>query len=587
MVEHSTELPSGRWASRLAAVLLVVLVTTACVPSGVQPAPSREGSAGPKTLSPAGPSRIVAAIGRDTSNLASKFASTGSFEGDQQFMINSPLAVIDPRGSTHPRLALDLPSRDKRTWVVKADGTMETTWTIRPNAVWHDGQPVTSQDFVFALNVYLDDAMPVRERAPERLMDRIELQDNKTFTIHWKQTYPWADRLLLGQLEPLPVHILGNLYDSGKEAFVTASFWTSSSYVSSGPYRLAGWDKGVQIAYRAFENYFLGRPKLDEIILRVIPDMNTVVANVLSGAIDTTISLALNEQARRTVQGQWRPEEGQVVGYPALVRFTQIQLHPERVQQQALLDRRVRRAIVHALDRPGIAEALMGDASLATDVLLSPSEPVYPRVQQVIAKYPYDPTRALALLQEAGWTRAGDRVVDARGQPFSLNVRTGQVSDNEIQMALMASYLSAIGMDISQTPAPQALNSDLEFRATFPGLHATGTSLEMPGAMIAFTTEQCPRAGRGYLGRNLGCWDNPEFDHLFDIATSTLDDQERGSALVNMFRVLLEDVGSFGLSYVSEWLATRKGLVGPAPRWPTQAGGTTWNVHEWSWVDRP
>jgi hypothetical protein len=69
---------------------------------------------------------------------------------------------------------------------------------------------------------------------------------------------------------------------------------------------------------------------------------------------------------------------------------------------------------------------------------------------------------------------------------------------------------------------------------------------------------------------------------LYVAASTSLDPQERGDAVVQALRILTEEVGLFGLSYVNENIAVRKGLLGPGPRWPGQIG-TTWNIHEWRW----
>jgi peptide/nickel transport system substrate-binding protein len=448
--------------------------------------------------------------------------------------------------------------------------------------VWHDGQPVTSGDFTFALRVYLDEAVATSNRDPERLVDRIEALDNKSFMVHWKETYPFANQLVSGQLEPLPEHLLGRLYEGDKEAFQNASFFTSTSYVGTGPYRISEWDKGVQIVYRAFDQFFMGRPKMDEVIFRIIADMNTVVSNVLSGAIDTAVAVTLNHQAAATVKQQWEASgAGQMASTPTYFRNMQIQHEPTRARPQALLDRRVRQALMHGIDRQAIAEIVTAGASQAADAMVPPGDPLYDRVQSAVAKYPFDRARAAALLQEAGWTRSGDTLTSG-GQPFPLEIWTSQVSDNETEMSLVAADYSALGIQAIQNVIPIARNRDREYRANFPGLTITATSINVPDAMVDFTNNRCPRSENQFAGSNRGCWTHPDFERFFSTANTTLDDRERAEAVVQAFRVLTEDVGVIGMSYNMEIIPVRKGLIGPAPRWPAQPGNT-WNVYEWRW----
>jgi ABC-type transport system substrate-binding protein len=149
-------------------------------------------------------------------------------------------------------------------------------------------------------------------------------------------------------------------------------------------------------------------------------------------------------------------------------------------------------------------------------------------------------------------------------------------------MQIMASDLAKLGMQMTQTVVPQSRIRDNEYRVTFPGLNATAQSIDIPGILAVAISEQCASADRRYIGSNRGCWKNGEYDRLYQVANTSLDPGERDAAEVGALRALTEDVGIIGLSYNTENVASRKGLVGPGPRWPSQVGNT-WNVHEWYW----
>ena len=142
---HDEEDKGGGRMRLLSLGLVVIVAIAACGPSGSS-SPARGGAA----VSPAGdggaaprrPSRAVLAIGAETTNLASKLEPQRTYGGEYGWISNSPLVVKDERGVPQPLLAAELPSRDAGTWIVNADGTMATTWKIRANAKWHDGQPV-------------------------------------------------------------------------------------------------------------------------------------------------------------------------------------------------------------------------------------------------------------------------------------------------------------------------------------------------------------------------------------------------------------------------------------------------------------
>ncbi len=569
---------------QLLSTSLLLLALAACSSPAPARAPTGAGAA-PAPAQQAAPTRLSIGIGAEINNLATKLEGGNTFASEFNFMSNSPLVLLDSQGAPRPLLAAELPSRDNGTWTVNPDGTMTTLWKIRPNAKWHDGRPVVANDFLFSHRVTMDDAVPVRDREPERYMERLEAQDDKTVLIHWKQPYPWANQLVQHELEPLPEHIMGSLHASGDtEAFLNNPFWSSTAYVGTGPFTLVQWDPGTQLVYRAFNDYFMGRPKIDEVTFRVISDSNAVVANVLGGNVDVTLGVTLGQRAGVTVKSQWDLSgDGQVLVVPVRFRYTQIQLDANRTQQPALLDPRVRRAIAHGIDRSTLAEIVTEGTSTSTEIPLVPNDPIYPAADRAAAKYPYDQNRALALLQEAGWTRRGEALVNDSAQQFVLDIRTTAGSDNETEMSIMSADLSKLGMQISQTVAAQSRIRDNEYRVTFPGLNTTAQSIANPGILAVVTSDQCASNEKRFVGSNRGCWKNAEFDRLYATATQSLDPTERGQAVVSALKVLTEEVGILGLSYNSENLAIRKGLVGLGPRWSAQTGNT-WNIHEWHWA---
>ncbi|HEY3118342.1 MAG TPA: peptide ABC transporter substrate-binding protein [Chloroflexota bacterium] len=564
-----------KYSSFLAVASFVLLA--ACSPATSSPSSAPpEGAAGT-------PSRVTIAIGAELDNLATKLETGNTFASEFNFLSNSPLAVRNERGVAIPLLAAELPSQEKGTWTVKPDGTMTTNWKLRPNAQWHDGQPIIPSDFSFAFRVYTNPDVPVRERVPEQFIDQVTAIDGQSFIISWKQPYPWANELVSRQMEALPEHILAPSYERGDtDAFLNQSFWSTPDYVGDGPYRLMEWDRGSQLRYGAFDGYFMGKPRIDEVVFRVIADTNAVLANVLGGAVDATVGITLGQQGGVTVQKQWDLSQGQVVITPVRFRYVQIQLDPTRNEQPALSDPRVRRALATGIDRVSLAEVVTQGTAPATEIPVSPNDPIYPDALNAAAKYPYDPARAAALLTEAGWTRRGDQLANGAGQPFALDLRTTASSDNESEMSIIGADLGKLGMQVSETVIPQSRIRDNEYRVTFPGLNTTAMSIDVPGIFVVAISSQCATTQTRFAGSNRGCWQNSEFDRLYLVASSSLDARERAQAEVQALHVLTDDVGIIGLSYNSESIAVKKGLVGPGSRWPGQVGNT-WNIHEWHW----
>ena len=109
-------------------------------------------------------------------------------------------------------LARELPTLENGGLVLYPDGTMLTTYRLRENLKWHDGQPVTAADFAFAYQVYIDPELPIAVRNPENLMAGLDVVDNQAFRVRWKKPYFRATSLTEQMLVPLAKHLLQDRY---------------------------------------------------------------------------------------------------------------------------------------------------------------------------------------------------------------------------------------------------------------------------------------------------------------------------------------------------------------------------------------
>src|SRR4051794_22149590 len=117
-------------------------------------------------------------------------------------LITSSLAFLDDRLVPQALLAERLPSQADSSWTVNSDGTMKTTYRLRSDLRWRDGNPLTAGDFAFAHYVYMDREVPVTTRLPENLMSEVAAIDDRTLQINWNQPYVEANALVGSQLAP-------------------------------------------------------------------------------------------------------------------------------------------------------------------------------------------------------------------------------------------------------------------------------------------------------------------------------------------------------------------------------------------------
>ncbi len=556
-------------------MLATTLVAAACAApaSGPRVAQPSDGPSALQASQPRGTLKIGWA--REPGTLAPKFLSGGG-AGEYTWLFNSALAIRDLSYTPRPMIASELPTREKGDWVVNPDGSMVTTYRLRENARWQDGAPIVARDFAFAYEVYTDDDMPVGVRAPESLMSRVEARDDRTVVIYWKELFSGANALGYRQLHPLPSHLLEEKYRTSRATFATGEEWTYA-HVGSGPFRVDRWDPGARLVARANPYFFLGAPRIETIEIRFIADPNTVLANLLAGEIDLSSSTSITANEAVIAREQWAARgEGYIRTWSTRLIFVDFQHREVPNWQRAISDLRVRQALMHALDRDGIADVINLGLAPKAEAYIAPADPAFADVDRAISKYAYDPARAAALLGDAGWRRPreGAPLANAAGQGFDLEVW----SDEEREATIVADYWKTAGVASNPLRVPNARRNDQEYRNHFPGTQIGSNTISQED--LHTVASKLPRAEIGWLGSNRGSFTDPEVERYHNLVLTSFSEQERRGAVVAMHRRLTE-LAAFGpLFYQVEVIAAKQRVAGPVGTVGAQTG-ITWNVWEW------
>lgn len=556
-----------RW---LVAGLGALVILAAC--ASVAP-PSAPG--GP-AAQPAARKTLTFGVGGEPRGMGQLFTGGNNVMAPIFTIVHDFLSRIDDQGNAVPSLALELPSQEKGTWVLNPDGTMVTTWKMRPNVTWHDGTPFHPEDVAFGFAVSVHPDVPYGSRRVPGNIDRIEAPDAQTLVINWKVPYPFADRLELGDLYPLPRHILQKAFEEAPQDLQTASYWRQE-FVGLGPYKLREWAPGSHMTLEANANYHLGKPKIDTQIHRFIADDNTLLANLLAGEIDIIVPATnLNAQQRETVRERWEAiGQGRIV--PNLVgRFRYMAIS---FRNPVLHDVRIRQAFVHALDRAALAEVILLDRDLTIDSWITPAMPRYQRAKAGIQTYEYDPTRAVRLLEEAGYPGGPTAVRTPAGEQMRVEYR-GQAQEGSLTCA----NWRAIGVLCDETVMEGPLSRDPEYQASYQWFYGTAgpASLGFVGRMLH--SSQIPTAERRWQGSNDGGIRDPEVDRLIDTFNRTVNPSEQERVELNLASLVSRQLYVYPLYTPTTSLYIRQGITGPKPMAAVGASGdlwNTWNVHEW------
>jgi len=460
-------------------------------------------------------------------------------------------------------LAVELPSVEKGSWRTNADGTMDMTWQLRPNIKWQDGTPFTSADLLFTFEARRAAGTRSEGGGRPELMESVSAPDPQTFVVHWSSVYVRADEAT--GLEPLPRHLLEAPFRADSTSLATHRFFTTD-FVGLGPYKLARWEQGSFIEATRFDDYHLGRAPIDRVIVRFVPDLNTLVANIMGDSLDVVISDSIDTATSLDVKRRWEGTGNEVDFYE------QGGLHQLELQHRAeyarprngLTVRTVRQGLYQAIDRQALADVFAGGVGPTADSWYAPHHPLRKELEPYIPDFHYDPVRAQQRLAEAGWSRGGGGVLGnaQTGERFGTAIMSKSTSRADRAVNLIADGWKQVGVQATFDILTRANQDDREYQSTRPGPYFTSPS----GVNFydnRLHSDATTRPENRWTGTNRGGYLNPRVDALLDRLAVTIDQRSRVPLHVELLKEQMEDVALMPLMWEVLPILRVKGVTGP------------------------
>jgi peptide/nickel transport system substrate-binding protein len=557
--------------------------TTAQQPTAAvagQPTSAPAAAAAPAT----GAKTLTIGMAQEPKQFGVMVSQIAAIEAEQT--LNAYFTYRDADLNPQPWLAEKMPSIKDGDWVVNPDGTMVVTWKLRPNIKWSDGQPLTVEDVIFGWQVMTDKDIPAFGKGDAQKIDHIEKVDDRTFKVYWKQPYVFADQGLpaLGTTaRPLPVHLLGDEYKTDKEKFKNDPYWTTR-FVGTGPYKIQDWQPGSSMTLVANPDYFLGKPKIDRIVYKFFTDTDTLVANILSGQVDVTVSPSVGLDQALTIKQQWdKSGDGKVLTIPGF-GWDWIALNNQ--SDPKLGDVKIHQALLYAIDRQQMVDSLFAGANPVADSWVAPRHPLLTdAVKAQVIHYGYDPAKSTELFGEAGWKKGSDGILtNASGQKFNLSIRTiAGDKTKESSEAVVADYWKQIGVGVDLDNQPTQLIYDPMhlFHFGYPSaflFNFGGNPTVLAGE---YQCSDIPSDANSWSGSNLANYCNPAYDAAFkeqDI-NQTLDPKQREEITAKLMKIWTNDLPFLPLYYKAEIATVRKGVTGVNPSGTNE--GWMAEVYKW------
>lgn len=439
----------------------------------------------------------------------------------------------------YPQPQPDLAER----WSVSPDGKRITFSLVR-NAKWHDGTPFTSADVKFTFEQVLPKLNP--NRAVFLSITKVEAPDPHTVIIERTQPFVmFYFDIFAGAI--LPKHLYENI-DIAKSPH-------NLKPVGTGPFKFKDWVKGSHIELVRFDDYFKpGRPYLDRVIFKIVPDVGAAVAALEKGEIDYFPRwIPLGEVAR--LKGRPGLEVSPVGG----IALAQSRWMTFNVRDPILKDVRVRRAIAHSIDTAVVNRIATGGQFEVAESFLWKQFPEFDPKESTLVHYKRDLPKARQLLDEAGF-KAGPG-----GARFKLELVTHTgVADLDKSIEVIRDQLREVGIEVTVKRVERALSFDLAKDGKFQ-LYIHSNWAAGPDPVTAVQRFFVSANIGKHLG-NAGGYSNPEVDDLTQRALAEADAAKKKELVSKLQQIFARDLPALPLQ---QWV--------PFSGYRTEFGNVVWH----------
>ncbi len=432
-------------------------------------------------------------------------------------MTRRPFTVFDADWKLICLLCAKLPSREDgtiRDWQTdEGKPGLEVDYAIRGDAVWGDGTPVTTKDVLFTWKIGRVPEAGINNQELYRRMEKVIALDDKRFTIQWNKRT--CDAEAINGFEIVPSHL------EAAAAADPTQYRSRNAYDTDptnpglyhGPYRITRVEPGASVTLEPNPTWWGQQPHFKRIVVRTIENTAALEANLLSGEVDyiagedgISLDQALTFERRHG-------DDYNVVFKPGLF-YEHIDL---MLDNPVLTDLRVRRALLHAIDREAISARLFEGKQPVADTFVHPLDSVH--IDEV-RKYPFDTALAKRLLDEAGWTdiRGGIRH-NAAGEPLRLEIMT--TSGNrvrELVEQVIQSNLRDAGVDlrIRNEPARVFFGRTVQRRQFDAMAMFAWFSSPQNVPRSNMHSSMIPAEANGWSGQNYTGYASPTMDEAID-----------------------------------------------------------------------
>ncbi|HEV7919996.1 MAG TPA: ABC transporter substrate-binding protein [Thermoanaerobaculia bacterium] len=434
-------------------------------------------------------------------------------------LIHSGLVKITPQNDYAPDVA--------QSWETTPDAKT-VTFHLNPNAKFQNGQPLKAADVKWTYESLMDPNFTSSKKSGYSAVDHIEAPDDHTVIFRLKEPNGGLfDNLTLGIL---PTGADTNTY--------------KTKPIGAGPYKVVDFRPDDRVELEAFDGWHGGAPKIKHVIIRIIPDATTAVLELRRGSVNfevNTIPFENVDEFSKNADFKVEKKSGSVYQYLAF-----------NMKDPILSRKPVRQAIAYAIDREKIARDVMRGYAEPTDTMLGKGH--WARAEN-LPTYPYDPAKAKALLDQAGYR---DPDGDGPRSRFSLSYKTSTDPEANLRAQVMQQMLKLVGIDVKIQSNELGKFLDDIGKGNFQLYSLSRNGIADPDFYyIIFYSKNVPPEGQ-----NRGSYANPRVDQLIMEGRSTFDREKRKQIYAEVQKLVQEDLPYLSLYHQQNVTVMRNNIDG-------------------------
>ncbi|HNO31745.1 MAG TPA: peptide ABC transporter substrate-binding protein [Anaerolineales bacterium] len=446
---------------------------------------------------------------------------------DVDRLLFSGLVKFDSRGLPQPDLA--------ESWGVSADGT-QYNFSLRPNALWHDGQPVTTDDLIFTIEM-IKSAGSLFPQDIKDMWSQIEIKRLDEKNLQFKLPEPFAPFLDYATFGALPKHLLETV---PADQLAVSDF--NLSPVGSGPYRFdhlltsGGQITGVVLV--ANQSFYIQPPFIEQVVFRYYPSSAAAFDAYQQGEV-----LGVSQLTEDVLQAALQ-EPTLSVYTSRLPQMGLVFLNLNNPTVAFLQSDKVRHALMLGINRNVIVSHILKGQAIVADGPVLPGSWAY---YEEIEKIAYDPESATQILNAEGYIlTAGSEVRSKDGQPLTFTLVHPNDEIHTLIAQSIQSDLALIGVRVElQSVAYDSLVNDFLSTRNYQAALADLNTSRTPDPDPYLFWHQSEATG----GQNYSQWDNRTASEFLETARTTTDFSERARLYRNFQVVFTKDLPSLPLYY--------------------------------------